>query len=171
MVVVGVAAGAVEALVLEEDVQAAVGRILVHRYISGALSLNVQELRPVRTLVSTVVELEVGMDTCRHRVEDDIGLALCRLALVIVDILVVLFVLIELVVVPLRAKVEAERLAVVVLCVSGGVEAAWILLADGAEERAIVHLDDLGFVASLNHGSLAEVPRLTAVSGVEDVVL
>ena len=171
MVVVGVAACAVEALVLEEEVQAAVGRILVHGHVARTLRLHVQELRPVDTLVGAVVELEVDVVARCDGVDDDVGLALCRLALIVVDVLVVLAGLIELAVLPLCAEVEAQRLAVVVLRVGGGVEAAIASLADGTEERAVVHLDDLGFVAALNHGGLAEVPRFAAVSGVEDVVL
>ena len=115
-------------------------------------------------MISAIEELEVVVGTSSYGMDDNIGFALSCFALVIVDVLVVLMGLRKLAVIPLRAKVETERLAIVVLCVGGGVEAAWILLADGAEERAIVHLDDLGFVASLNHGGLAEVPRLATVS-------
>ena len=167
VVVVCVATGTVQRLVLEEEVEAAgvlIGATLVHRDVARALCLYVQELRPVVTLVSTVIELEVRMVSSRDGVEDVVLLACYRLALIIEDVLVVLAALRELAVVPLCAEVEVERLAIIVAGVGGRIEAALTSLADGAEERAIVHLDNLGFVASLNHGDIAEVPRLTAVS-------
>ena len=76
----------------------------------------------------------------------------------------------ELIIIPLCTVRETKR-AIVVLSIVGGVEATWSSLADGTEQRAVVHLYHFGFIASYNHGCWTEIPRSTVISRIEQIVI